>query len=99
MARNEPELLILPNIAALSTAQGRSPLATYETSLFDEDGDEQPDFGLADLFGAHFERRMPGPMKNSYLRLERERPPGPPSLGGDVHPLLAGFDETERIIV
>ena len=104
----EFKLLILPNIAALSdaqceqlrrfVAQGGSLLATYETSLYDEHGDARPDFGLADLFGAHFERRMPGPLKNSYLRLERERPPGPPSLGGDVHPLLAGFDETERII-
>ena len=55
-------LLILPNIAALSTAQcaqlreyvrrGGSIVATHETSLYDEWGVRRADFGLADLFGA-----------------------------------------------
>ena len=96
------KLLILSNIAALSDEQcdqlrkyvkmGGSLLATYETSLYDEEGCERKDFGLADIFGAHFKGRLPGPMKNSYLRLERDL---------DInhsHPILAGLDETERII-
>ena len=76
------KLLILPNVAVLSdeqcdqlraysSQQGGSLLATYETSLYDEVGDQRQDFGLADLFGVHFKRQLPGPMKNSYLRLEK----------------------------
>lgn len=96
------KLLILPNIAALSdeqceqlrhyVRQGGSLLATYETSLYDENGDRRQDFGLANLFGVHYKQRMPGPMKNSYLRLERA------PAGETDHPILEGFEETERII-
>lgn len=96
------KLLILSNIAALSDEQcenirefintGGSILATYETSLYDEEGVERKDFGLADVFGAHFKDRLPGPMKNSYIQIERE------TSGNANHPILEGFDETERII-
>ena len=96
------KLLILSNIAALSDEQcdqlrqyvkmGGSLLGTYETSLYDEEGRERKDFGIADIFGAHFKGRLPGPMKNSYLRLERD----PATNAG--HPILDGLDETERII-
>jgi len=57
------QLLILPNVGALSNEQcaairrfverGGSLLATGATSLYDEWGDPRPDFGLAGLFGAH----------------------------------------------
>ena len=96
------KLLIFANIAALSDQQceqvrqylraGGSILATHETSLFDEEGRQRSDFGLADVFGAHFKGRLAGPMKNSYLRLERDE------ASGQTHPILAGLDETERII-
>ncbi len=96
------KLLILANIAALSDGQceqlrdfaksGGSILATHETSLFDEEGGARKDFGLAEMFGVHFNGRMPGPMKNSYLQLERGSPDDP------ENPILAGLDETERII-
>ena len=95
------KLLILPNIAALSDGQcaqlrqyvqaGGSLLATYETALYDETGRRRADFGLADLFGAHYRRALPGPLKNSYLRLERGAGPAAPAL-------LAGLDDTDRII-
>ena len=55
---------ILPNIAALSTAQcgqledfvraGGNIVATHETSLYDEWGVRRPNFGLSSLFGASF---------------------------------------------
>jgi hypothetical protein len=90
------KLLILPNIAALSNAQcgqlrayvrrGGSLLATHETSLYDEWGVRRQNFGLSDLFGARFNGRLEGPMQNSYLKLERP------------HPILAGLEDTERII-
>ncbi len=56
-------VLILPNVGALSDEQCRSLrafvagggglIATGESSRYDEWGDPRPDFGLADLFGAH----------------------------------------------
>jgi hypothetical protein len=95
------KLLILPNIACLSDRQcdqlrrfvqdGGSLVATFETSLYDERGDRRADFGLADLFGARFGGRVEGPMRNSYLRLERDP-------AGTVHPLLDGLDDAPRII-
>jgi hypothetical protein len=92
--------LILPNVAALSTAQcaqladfvrrGGGLVATYETSLYDESGAERSDFGLADLFGVSFARRLDGPVRNSYLQLEHETAAG--------HPLLRGLEDAPRII-
>jgi hypothetical protein len=94
--------LILPNIAALSTAQcdqlqafvqrGGSLVATYETSLYDEWGVRRKDFGLSSLFGATFADRLEGPMLNSYLELEKD--PGT----GRFHPLLAGLEDATRIV-
>jgi len=95
------KLLILPNIACLSSRQcdqilrfvegGGSVVATYETSLYDEQGERRSDFGLAGLFGARIAGTVEGPMRNSYLRLERE-------AGGRAHPLLNGLDDAPRII-
>jgi hypothetical protein len=92
------KVLIFPNIAALSNAQcdqirgyverGGSIVATYETSLYDEWGVRREDFGLAGLFGASFGGSVDARMQNSYLRLQ------------DIprHPILAGLEDTERII-
>jgi hypothetical protein len=96
------KLLILPNIAALSEAQceqikqyvrsGGNLLATFETSLYDEQGQRRSDFGLADLFGVSYEGRVDGPMKNSYLRLKKD------PTTGRFHPVLAGLEDAYRII-
>jgi Hypothetical glycosyl hydrolase 6/Beta-galactosidase trimerisation domain len=96
------KVLIFPNIAALSTGQcaqirdyvqrGGSIVATDETSLYDEWGVRRADFGLAELFGASFDGATDARMQNSYLRLEAD-----PSTG-KRHPLLAGLDDTGRII-
>lgn len=94
--------LILPNIAALSDHQcqqlrefvgrGGSLVATYETSLYDEWGNQRADFGLADLFGASYAGGIEGPMKNSYLAIERD------PITRVFHPLLAGLEDAGRII-
>ncbi|HXF62071.1 MAG TPA: beta-galactosidase trimerization domain-containing protein [Caldilineaceae bacterium] len=94
--------LILPNVAALSDQQcqqlrefvqrGGSLVATYETSLYDELGNQRADFGLADLFGASYAGGIEGPMKNSYLAIERD------PLTRVFHPLVAGLEEAGRII-
>ena len=95
------KLLILPNIAALSDQQcdqirafvkrGGSLVATFESSLYDERGVRRQNFGLSDLFGAKFKGRIEGPMQNSYLSLEQDST-------GKHHPLLAGLEDTGRII-
>jgi putative glycosyl hydrolase-like family 6 (GHL6) protein/glycosyl hydrolase family 42 (putative beta-galactosidase) len=95
------KVLVLADAAALSTAQcdairryvrrGGSLVATFASSLYDEDGARRQDFGLADLFGVSFAGRVEGPMHNSYLNLES-------GAGGRRHPLLDGLDGTPRII-
>jgi hypothetical protein len=90
------KVLILPNIAALSTRQcdqireyvkrGGSIVATHETSLYDEWGNRRADFGLADLFGASFDGAIDARMQNSYLQL------------GERHPILNGLEDAGRII-
>lgn len=94
------DLLILPNIAALSQEQcnqlteyvraGGSIIATFQTSLYDEEGKPRPNFGLADLFGVDAEGEVEGPMKNSYLQINMEN--------GRHHGVLDGLEDTTRII-
>lgn len=96
------KLLILPNIAALSDTQceqlrqyvrsGGSIVATFETSLYDQDGKRRKNFGLTDLFGVSYNDRIEGPMKNSYLRLKSD------SKTGWFHPVLNGLEDAYRII-
>src|SRR2546425_4124747 len=70
-----------------STSAGAAVYSPRETSLYDEWGVRRKNFGLASLFGVKFNGRIEGPMQNSYLRIEDKG-----------HPLLAGIDDTERII-
>ncbi|GAB3717767.1 family 10 glycosylhydrolase [Spirosoma flavus] len=95
------KLLILPNIAALSDAQckqlqafvdgGGSLIATFETSLYDEEGKQRNDFGLAGLFGVSYSQKVEGPMRNSYLRLQ-------PTPDSQTQLILRGLGDTPRII-
>jgi hypothetical protein len=113
------QALILPNVAAMSEAQcdavrklaasGKAVIATGVTSLFNEYGDARADFGLADLFGAHFtgkpgaEKESVGQTLHTYLRLSpelRANVRGPhtadePRATGQRHAVLRGFDETD----
>jgi len=107
------KLLILPNIAALSDSQcrqlkdfvaaGGSLVATFETSLYDEEGRPREDFGLSDIFGISVDRAasasgtadsaagaspVEGPMRNSYLRIKNET----------GHPVLQGLEDSYKII-
>ncbi len=94
--------LILPNIAALSTAQcrqlaeyvqaGGNLVATHETSLYDEWGVRRADFGLASLFGAKFEGRVDTDVHNSYLNVDKD-----PRTGA-FHPIVHGLEDATRII-
>jgi hypothetical protein len=87
--------LILPNTALLSdeqcqqlrayVAQGGSLLASFETSMFNNENERRADFGLADVFGIHLAGAMIGRRGNAnpyYARIERQ------------HPILDGFANT-----
>jgi hypothetical protein len=113
------KVLILPNVAAMSDAQcaavrtfaaaGGAVIATGVTSLFTEFGDARSDYGLADLFGAHFsgtagaEKTDAAKTLHTYLRLSPELRGGVfgPKVGdephptGQRHPVLHGFEETD----
>jgi hypothetical protein len=96
------KLLILPNIAALSTEQcdqlrkfvvsGGSLVATFETSLYDAEGRRRTDFGLADMFGVSYDKSVEGPMQNSYLRLKKD------DTTNQFHPVLKDLEDAYRII-
>jgi hypothetical protein len=85
--------LLLPNIAMLSDGQcgqihdyvqsGGSIMASFETSLFDENLNERADFGLADLLGIGKAGAAVGTNGNPYYgRIERQ------------HAILDGFSNT-----
>jgi hypothetical protein len=95
--------ILLPNAACLSdravanlrayVERGGGLIATLETSLYSENGVRRPDFGLADLFGAHFKS---GPVDHSsvwpHMIENVEKMPalaGPQDMLFSAHPLLA----------
>ena len=90
------KLIVLANAPCLSdmqceairgyVARGGSVVAAYETSLRDEAGNERPEFGLADVFGARFVSGPRGIVKNTYVALAAD------------HPLNEGFGAARRIM-
>jgi hypothetical protein len=85
--------LILPNVAMLSDVQceqlrayvkaGGSLLATFETSLYDENGKARDNFGLADIFDIQKTGDVIPTNGNAYYaRIERK------------HPIVEGFADT-----
>jgi hypothetical protein len=72
--------------------KGGSLLGTFETSLYDENGKQRSDFGLADLFGVSFQQKVEGPIQNSYLRLKENMETK------QFHPVLNGLEDAFRII-
>ena len=71
---------------------GGSLVASYETSLYDEEGKQRNDFGLSDLFGVSYDGAVEGPLQNSYLRLKSD------PLTNQFHPILKGLEDAYRII-
>lgn len=91
--------IIMPNIAVLSDADcaalkeyvenGGAVLASYETSLYDENGKRREDFGLADLFGVHFTGKYTVNELNAYINVK-------PQIGDPI--LSEGFGGDARMI-
>ena len=105
--RLEPErlakyrALLLPNVAILSDRQcqqlreyvhsGGSLMASFETSLYDEDLKPRADFGLADLMGVSKAKDAIGTNGNAYsARIET-------SKTGRTHAIVEGFTKTNWI--
>ena len=95
---NKYRALLLPNIAMLSdqqcdqireyVRQGGSLMASFETSLYDEDLKPRTDFGLADLMGISKADDAIGTNGNAYYaRIEHSGIDRP-------HPILEGFSNT-----
>jgi hypothetical protein len=73
-------LLVLPGVGAMSdrlaerlrqfVAAGGSLLATFDTSLYDEQGMRRKDFALADVFGASVEGDLVGPSGLDYIGIK-----------------------------
>ena len=100
--RLEPErlkkytALVLPNVALLTEAQcqqiaeyvrgGGSLVASFETSLYDEEGQRREEYGLGDVLGIKKAGAAVGTNGNAYYgRIERE------------HEILSGFTDTAWI--
>jgi Hypothetical glycosyl hydrolase 6/Beta-galactosidase trimerisation domain len=90
------KVLLLPNTALLSDIQcgqlsafvksGGSLLASFETSMYTEQNERRPDFGIADIFGIHATGSPTTSLGNGFLaRIERK------------HEILDGFSNTDWI--
>ena len=90
--------LLLPNIAMLSDRQcrqirdyvrsGGSVMASFQTSLYDENLSQRADFGLADVLGISKTGDTIGTNGNAYYaRIESPD-------NARVHPILRGFSNT-----
>jgi hypothetical protein len=97
-------VLVLPNVALMSdkqvaqvkafVARGGSLLTTFETALYDENGNPRADFGFGDLYG----------MKKAGERIGKGTPKAPPphfwqrlENAATGHPVTSGFRGTNWI--
>ncbi len=81
------KLIILPNAACLSeenlnkikefVRKGGNLIATFETTLYDENGERLSGFGLEEVFGVKFLNKIFGPMKWDYLYFDGNFIPSP----------------------
>jgi hypothetical protein len=72
------QTLILPNVACLSDSiaarlaewveRGGTLIATFETSLYDQFGQQRKNFALAKVFGADYAGRIVGPMPHDFMQ-------------------------------
>jgi hypothetical protein len=79
------ELVILPNVRCMSEGEikllkeyvheGGNLIATYATSLFDTDGKERVDFGLAELFGVNYSGKRENTRKDNYQFILNKKHP------------------------
>ena len=104
------ELVILPNIRCMSEKEisllknyvrnGGNLLSTYATSLFDVDGRERSDFGLAEVFGVHYSGRRENTKRDNYQYiLNKKHPVVQPDSGSTELLFTAGFTAVTKPVV
>ncbi len=92
---NRCKVLILPNVVSIDdnhatiirqwVNNGGKLLATFETSLYNEDGKKRNDFLLNDLFGCHFTGDIANTEMDCYQKVITR------------NSILTGFDKTELL--
>ena len=92
---NQFNVLIMPNVVGLKEQdatlirnwvnEGGKLIATFATSLFDENGERREDFLLADLFGCHFTGNAANTEVDCYQQIVKRTS------------ILDGFDKTTLI--
>jgi hypothetical protein len=100
------KVLILPNCACMSeetaevlrkfVREGGNIVATYETSLYTEDGESRGNFLLSDLFGVDYLGIKIGPMAGVIPPNQRIN--GYMAVNKPDHPLFKGLGDTEYIL-
>jgi hypothetical protein len=98
-------VLVLPNFASMSDAEaaildryvrdGGCLIATYETSLYDEEGMQREDYALGPVFGCRITGRKVGPLAGSAT--DGKRIMSYMHLRGE-HPLLNNLGDTEIVL-
>jgi hypothetical protein len=98
-------VMVLANFAAMSDAEavvldqyvreGGCLIATYETSLFDEEGNQRQDYALGSVFGCRVAGRKIGPLAGTAP--DGKRIMSYMHLRGD-HPLLKDLGDTEILL-
>jgi hypothetical protein len=78
-------VVILPNVRCMSdremevlkdyVREGGNLIATYTTSLFDTDGKERPELGLAELFGVRYAGKRENTRKDNYQFIQQKNHP------------------------
>lgn len=78
-------LVILPNVRCMSAGEmellkdyvreGGNLLATYTTSLYDLEGKERPELGLAELFGVTYAGKRENTRKDNYQFIQSKNHP------------------------
>jgi hypothetical protein len=89
------QVLILPNVACMDEShaglirdwvnEGGKLIATFETSLYDDDGRRRDDFLLSDLFGCHFTGETANTDMDCYQKVVTR------------NELLKGFEKTSLL--
>ena len=89
--------LLLPNAGILTAHEqeiirsyvenGGGLIATYETSLYNEDGTKREDFALADLLGVHYTGESQNTINDYYFKIKNA-----------ASPVLNGIHDTELLM-
>lgn len=95
-------LLGRPQVEAVRefVRQGGGLICTHETSLYDEEGTQRPDFGLADVLGVHYRKVLPAAERSLRITTPEHPVVAPLSKSRLCHnePLVAVQADSARVL-